>query len=119
MGETKLVWRAVDNKWNDWGTGDDLVGVICKNQGSNDGNGEGGQSGEGGDNSSKTDDSSDTNNDSKTDDTNGTENSNEKDDNSKIDNGSENRQEEKPPSPELDQSQDLNPLIPRIQIPRE
>merc|ERR1712224_114511 len=97
MGETKLVWRAVDNKWNDWGTGDDLVGVICKNQGSNDGNGEGGQSGEGGDNSSKTDDSSDTNNDSKTDDTNGTENSNEKDDNSKIDNGSENRQEEKPP----------------------
>ena len=31
--ETKIVWRAVDHKWNDWGTGDDLVGVICKNQG--------------------------------------------------------------------------------------
>ena len=45
--ETCLVWRAVDNKWNDWGTGDDLVGVICKNQGGNDGKGEGGQSGEG------------------------------------------------------------------------
>ena len=28
--ETKIVWRAVDNKWNDWGTGDDLMGVICK-----------------------------------------------------------------------------------------
>ena len=32
--ETKIVWRAVDNKWNDWGTGADLMGVICKNPGS-------------------------------------------------------------------------------------
>jgi len=31
--ETKIVWRAVDNKWNDWGTGDDLMGVICKVKG--------------------------------------------------------------------------------------
>jgi len=95
--ETCLVWRAVDNKWNDWGTGDDLVGVICQNQGGHDGEGEGGQSGEGGNNNSKTDDNSETNNNSKTDDNNGTENSNDQDDNSKIDNGSENRQEEKPP----------------------
>merc|ERR1711962_457271 len=51
--ETCLVWRAVDNKWNDWGTGDDLVGVICKNQGGNDGEGEGGQNGEGGSTGSK------------------------------------------------------------------
>ena len=31
--ETKIVWRAADNKWNDWGTGDDLMGVICKVKG--------------------------------------------------------------------------------------
>ena len=31
--ETKIVWRAVDNKWNDWGTGAALKGVICKNAG--------------------------------------------------------------------------------------
>jgi len=28
--ETKIVWRASDNKWNDWGKGDELAGVICK-----------------------------------------------------------------------------------------
>ena len=31
--ETKIVWRAADNKWNDWGRGDDLMGVICKTSG--------------------------------------------------------------------------------------
>ena len=31
--ETKIVWRASDNKWNDWGIGNDLEGVICKTQG--------------------------------------------------------------------------------------
>jgi len=31
--ETKIVWRAADNKWNDWGTGDDLMGVICQVKG--------------------------------------------------------------------------------------
>merc|ERR1711962_824698 len=87
--ETCLVWRAVDNKWNDWGTGDDLVGVICKNQGGNDGKGEDSKGGEGGNNDSKTDDSSDTNNNSKNDGTNETENSNQKDDSSKTDNNSQ------------------------------
>ena len=32
--ETKIVYRPVDDKWNDWGTGADLMGVICKNPGS-------------------------------------------------------------------------------------
>jgi len=105
--ETCLVWRAVDNKWNDWGTGDDLVGVICMNQGGHDdgneigsdgGNEEGnnGDNQNGGNDSSKTDDSSETKNNSESNDTDGTENTNKKDDSSKTDNSSDNRQE-KPP----------------------
>ena len=31
--ETKIVWRAANNKWNDWGRGDDLMGVIYKTSG--------------------------------------------------------------------------------------
>ena len=31
--ETKIVWRKSDDKWNDWGRGKDLKGVVCKLQG--------------------------------------------------------------------------------------
>ena len=31
--ETKIVWREDDKRWNDWGKGDDRLGVMCKNPG--------------------------------------------------------------------------------------